>query len=51
MTWFEYMVRFKLDLTRDEADYILFNETCYPCGTVEMTKECIKEYFKNKKQD
>lgn len=29
-TWIDYMRRLKPDITDEEAEYILWNETCYP---------------------
>ena len=45
-TWLEVMQEFKPDITLDEADYILWECTCYPFSD-EITLAQIKEHFKN----
>jgi len=53
-TWLEVMREFKPDITPEEADYILWECTCYPFSD-EITLAQIKEHFntslnKNKNQ-
>lgn len=43
-TWIEYIRSFNEDITEEEADYILWNETCYPFDT-EIAIQQIKEYL------
>ena len=46
MTWIDVIRHYKSDVTPDEAEYILWNETCYPFSD-ESTLEQIKSFFKN----
>ena len=44
MSWHAIMKHYKPDITEKEADYILWNETCYPFDN-EITLSQINEYF------
>jgi hypothetical protein len=43
-TWLEYIQSFNQKITEKEADYILWNETCYPFDT-EIAVQQVKQYF------
>ncbi|HVT84315.1 MAG TPA: hypothetical protein VHD35_03890 [Chitinophagaceae bacterium] len=44
MSWLEVMKTYKPDITEEEAEYILWEETCYPFDD-ETTLERIKTFF------
>ncbi len=49
VTWLEVMKGYDSTITEDEANYILWNETCYPFDTVTALKQ-IKEYFQKRSE-
>lgn len=46
MTWLEVMRHYRPDITEEEAEYILWNETCYPFDLRTALKQ-IYYFFKN----
>lgn len=46
MTWIDYFKQFKSDITEEEVDFILWEETCYPFDD-ETTMKQIENYFSN----
>ena len=47
ITWFDEMRKYKPDITREEADFILWEKTCFPFNA-ERTLSQIKEYLTTK---
>jgi len=44
MTWIDYFRKFKEDITEEEVDNILWEETCYPFND-ETTMKQVETYF------
>ncbi len=49
-TWQELFVEYKQDITDDDINYILWNETCYPFDD-KITVEQIDQHFKKNKKN
>lgn len=49
-TWMDIFKRYKPEITEKEAEYILWNETCYPLDA-QTTIIQIENYFKNKSDE
>jgi apolipoprotein N-acyltransferase len=48
--WIDYMRLFKPDITKEQAEFILWEETSYPFyNPVKSVKQEIREYFKRKR--
>lgn len=47
ITWMDLARRYKPDITEDELEYILWNETCYPFHA-ETTVKQLLEYINKK---
>lgn len=45
ISWLDYMKTFRPDITEEEAEYILWNETCYPFSD-EITIKQLNAFFK-----
>lgn len=44
-SWGDIVRHYKPDVTDEEADFILWEKTCYPMSTVETIKQ-LNEFFK-----
>lgn len=53
MTWIDLVRKYFPNATDEEADFILWEKTCFPFGNVSQVEKQIKEFkvYKNKEEE
>lgn len=47
MTWLDYMLLYNPLIKKEEAEYILWEETCYPCGDIKMVAKQVRRAIRS----